>query len=51
MDSLGTLMIFFEAETSAEEARARVFSVEVGDEETDLEDLEGELVLLQLVKL
>ena len=52
MDSLGTfLVIFLLAESSAEEALARVLNVEVGEDETDLEDFDGELVLELLVLL
>ena len=52
IDSLfPVLLIFLLADSSADEARARVLKVEVGDELTDREDFEGLLVLLQLVKL
>ena len=44
-------MIFLEAESSADEALSRVFSVEVGEDDTDREDFEGLEVLLQLFKL
>ena len=52
IDSLfPVLLIFLLADSSADEARARVLKVEVGEELTDREDFEGLLVLLQLVKL
>ena len=51
MDSLGTCLIFLEADSSADEARARGLRLEVGEEDTDLEDFEGLLVLLLLAKL
>ena len=42
MDSLGTwCLIFLEADSSADEARARGFRLEVGEDETDLDDFEG----------
>ena len=34
-------MIFLEADSSADEARARGFRLEVGEDETDLDDFEG----------
>ena len=52
IDSLfPVLLIFLLADSSADEARARVLKVEVGEELTDRDDFDGLLVLLQLVKL
>ena len=50
MDSLGTFFTFFVADSSAEDALALGGRrVEVGDDETDLDDFEGLQVLLLLL--
>ncbi len=50
MDSFDTFLTFFVADSSADEALALGGrNVDVGDEDTDLEDLEGLLEMLLLV--
>ena len=46
MGSLETFFILFAADSSAEEALVLGGLVDVGDEDTDLEDLEGLLVVV-----
>lgn len=50
MDSFDTFLTFFVADSSADEALALGGrNVEVGDEDTDLEDFDGLLEILLLV--
>jgi hypothetical protein len=52
MDSLGTFLTFLVADSSADEARALGGrSVEVGEDETDRDDLDGLQVILLLLLL
>ena len=47
MDSLlAVLLIFLDADSSADESLSLLFIVEVGEDDTDREDFEGLLVLL-----
>jgi hypothetical protein len=52
MDSLGTFLTFLVADSSADEARALGGRrVEVGEDETDRDDLDGLQVILLLLLL
>ncbi len=52
LGSAGIFLIFLDADSSAEEALALgCLNVFVGDDDTDLDDFEGLLWLLELVRL
>ena len=52
IDSFGTFLTFFVADSSADDARARGgLNVDVGDEDTDLDDFDGLQVILLLLLL
>jgi hypothetical protein len=52
IDSFGTFLTFFVADSSADEALARGgLSVDVGDDDTDLDDFDGLQVILLLLLL